>query len=282
MIADISQETGHSIRRVSQVLELSRSSFYHAAKPTPTQEEDAALGSQIEAVFKRRQGRYGYRRIQVELKEQGLECAAARVRRLMQERGLVACKPRKFTPRTSDGRADAPSPNRISGKIPLSLNEFWVGDITYVHTDSGWHYMAVVMDLYSRRIVGWSLADHMRADLVCDAMKMALSTRQYAPGVIFHSDRGSQYGSRQFRALLKNANMLQSMSARANPYDNAWTESFIGTLKNEMGDLLGNHSPHQTRLNCFHYIEGYYNTQRRHSALGYLSPSNYEANYALN
>jgi len=116
--------------------------------------------------------------------------------------------------------------------------------------------------------VGWSLADHMRADQVCDAMKMALSTRQNASGVIIHSVRGSQYGSRQFRALLKNANMLQSMSARANPYDNAWTESFIGTMISEMVDLLGNHSPHQTRLNCFHYIEGYCNTHRRHSALG--------------
>ena len=282
MIDDISQKTGQSIRRVCQALKLPRSSFYHASKPTPTQEEDAVLGAQIEAVFKRHLGRYGYRRIHVELKEQGQNCADARVRRLMKARGLVACKPRKFTPRTSDGRADAPSPNRIAGRTPLSPNEIWVGDITYVPTEMGWHYMAVVMDLCSRRIVGWSLADHMRADLVCDAMKMAIANRPNTQGVIFHSDRGSQYGSRKFRALLKNADMLQSMSARANPYDNAWTESFIGTLKNEMGALLGKLSPHQTRLNCFHYIEGYYNTKRRHSALGYSTPSRFEAIYALN
>jgi putative transposase len=189
---------------------------------------------------------------------------------------------RIFLPKTSDGRADAPSPSRIAGIIPKAPNEIWTGDITYIKTNMEWRYLAVVLDRYSRRVVGWSLADHMRSDLVCDALKMAIATRSNIKGVIFHSDRGSQYGSCPFRGLLKSPHRIQSMSARANPYDNAWTESFIGTLKKEMGVLLHKLDPQQIQLNCFHYIEGYYNTQRRHSAPGYISPSKFEAIHSLN
>ena len=282
MIETISRKTQASVRLICQTLSLPRSSFYHAANPTATQQSDQALGDQIEVIFKNHKGRYGYRRIHRDLKELGLICAPARVRRLMNERGLVAKKPRQFVPKTSDGRADAPSPNRIAGIIPKAPNEIWTGDITYIKTNMGWRYLAVVLDRYSRRVVGWSLADHMRSDLVCDALKMAIATRSNIKGVIFHIDRGSQYGSCPFRGLLKSAHMIQSMSARANPYDNAWTESFIGTLKKEMGELLHKLDPQQIQLNCFHYIEGYYNTQRRHSALGYISPSKFEAIHSLN
>ena len=155
------------------------------------------------------------------------------------------------------------------------------GPTTYIRSSNGWLYLAVVLDLYSRRVIGWSLADHMRADLVCDALKKAIATRSRTRGVTFHSDRGSQYGSRKFRKLLKNFKMLQSMSARANPYENAWTESFIGTMKKEMDPLNYKQNPQKLRLQCFRYKEDYYNTQIKHSSLGYYSIPKFESIHAL-
>ena len=157
------------------------------------------------------------------------------------------------------------------------LNEVWAGDITYIPTSCGWLYLAVVIDLCSRRIVGWSLADNLRAQVVVDALKQAIGSRSTAQKPIFHSDRGSQYGSKAFRATLQQADMRQSMSARANPYHNAWTESFMGTLKAEMldGGCFLNAKDAQTEI--FAYIESYYNTHRKHSAINYLTPAQFEA-----
>ena len=173
----------------------------------------------------------GSRRISEVLSDRGVTCAPSKIRRIMAQLGLHALQPKNFVPKTSDGRADRPSPNLLSGKpIPEALNSVWAGDITFIPTSVGWLYLAVVIDLCSRRVVGWSLADHMRSDLVLDALNQALGTR--SPNrTIFHSDRGSQYASTLFRKVLSKAGMRQSMSARANPYENAWTESFIGTLK---------------------------------------------------
>ena len=196
----------------------------------------------------------------------------------MKERGLYAIQPKNFVPKTSDGRADKPSPNLLADQpLPDAPNRVWAGDITFIPTSQGWRYLALVIDLYSRRIVGWSLANHMRADLVCNALKQALGSRRDFEGVIIHSDRGSQYGSSKFRALLGEASARQSMSARANPYDNAWTESFIGTLKNEMlqnGTFI---DESDARVELFAYIDGYYNSRRKHSSLGYLSPTVFES-----
>ena len=280
MIQRIAQETGSSIRQVCRVLEEPRSSFYHAATPTATQVADASLGDRIEATFRDHRRRYGYRRIGDELSDHGVTCAPARIRRLMAQRGLRALQPKNFVPKTSDGRADKPSPNLLTGQpLPAAPNGAWAGDITFIPTSTGWLYLAVIIDLCSRRVVGWSLKDHMRSDLVLDALHQALQTRS-TDGTIFHSDRGSQYGSAAFRAALAKAGMRQSMSGRANPYDNAWTESFIGTLKHEMlqGGCFDNAS--DARLEIFEYIEGYYNTHRKHSALGYLSPSQFEAHFS--
>jgi transposase InsO family protein len=239
--------------------------------------EDRRLGDQIETVFKRHRARYGYRRIREELAEEGVNCGGSRIRRLMKERGLRAIQPRNFIPRTSDGRADAPSENLLANvPLPEKSNRAWAGDITFIPTSSGWLYLAVVIDLYSRRIVGWSLADNMRTGLVLEALRQALETRPLGSQAIFHSDRGSQYGSRAFRALLAKAGFNQSMSARANPYDNARTESFFGTLKREM--LRGGRfeTASDARIELFEYIEGYYNTRRKHSSLGYQSPMQFE------
>lgn len=277
MIQLVAQKTGGSIRQVCAVLGEARSSFYHAATPTATQVADVSLGELIEAVFRRHRKRYGYRRLAEELSDRGVTCAPARIRRIMAQRALHALQPKNFLPKTSDGRADKPSPNLLSGQpLPVAPDRAWAGDITFIPTSAGWLYLAVVIDLYSRRVVGWSLADHMRSDLLLDALYQALQTRP-VKRTIFHSDRGSQYGSTAFRQALAQAGLRQSMSRRATPYDNAWTESFIGTLKHEM--LQGGcfDDANDARTEIFEYIDGYYNTHRKHSAIGYLTPRQFEA-----
>jgi len=278
MIDEIHRTTGYRVRPICEVLGVPRSSYYHAASPTPSELSDRDTGDRIEAIFKHHRRRYGYRRIWSELADLGITCAPARVRRIMLERGLKALQPKTYVPRTSDGRADKPSPNLLADRqLPDQPDRVWAGDITHVPTSAGWLYLAVVIDLCTRRIVGWSLARHMRAGLVADAFDQALQTRRPAAGLVFHSDRGSQYGSVEYRSLLSRAGAVQSMSARANPYHNAWTESFMGTLKGEMlqGGCFADE--HDARTEIFSFIEGYYNTRRKHSALGYRSPNQFEA-----
>ena len=270
-------KTGGSVRLVCETLGVARSSFYHAAPETATQAADAEVGALVEEVFRRHRRRYGYRRVWRDLSERGVVCAPARVRRIMKQRGLRAIQPRNFVPRTSDGRADKPSPNLLDDRpAPAKPDEVWAGDITFIPTADGWLYLAVVIDLCSRRIVGWSTAGHMRSELVTAALHQALESRPRTSGIIFHSDRGSQYGSRLFRRALAAAAMVQSMSGRANPYDNALTESFIGTLKREM--LQGGRFEDATdaRTEIFEYIEAYYNNQRKHSSIGYQTPMQFE------
>jgi transposase InsO family protein len=277
MIDQIHRETGHPIRPICKVLCVPRSSYYHAATPTATAVKDQTTGARIEQIFRKHRRRYGYRRIYEDLVEEGLICGHTRVRRLMAERGLKAIQPRNYVPKTSDGKADKPSPNRLlNAAMPTAPDTVWAGDITFIPTESGWLYLAVVIDLCSRRIVGWSIADNLRAELVGKAFEQAVKSRRPRPGLIFHSDRGSQYGSKLFRSQLAKAGVLQSMSAKANPYDNAWTESFIGKLKAEMlqGGSFIDAKDAQTEL--FAYIESYYNTHRRHSSLGYKSPFQFE------
>jgi transposase InsO family protein len=264
------------------VLQEARSSYYHAAQPTASDLEDAQLGELITTIFLHHRRRYGYRRIWKQLRNEGHVCAPTRIRRLMRELGLEALQPKSYKPKTSDGRADAPSPNLLLDQpLPDQPNQVWAGDITYIPMGDKWIYLAVVIDLCSRRIVGWSLADHMRSSLVENAMKQALASRRVAPGLIFHSDRGSQYGSIAFRKLLGGAKMRQSMSARANPYHNAWTESFMGTLKAELiqnGRFITFADAH---AELFSFIDSYYNTQRLHSSLDYKTPTRFEAETAL-
>lgn len=277
MIEHLQRQTGASVREICSTLGLARSSFYHAARATANAAEDARLAGHIEEVFKRNRRRYGYRRIRQELGDAGVICSPCRLRRLMKQRGLRAIQPRHYVPKTSDGRADRPSANLLAQEpLPQQPNKVWAGDITFIPTAAGWLYLAVVIDLCSRRIIGWSLAPHMRSELVVQALQQALQTCSKAPGLIFHSDRGSQYGSGAFRRVLQSAGMRQSMSSRANPYDNAWSESFMGTLKREM--LQGGCFADATdaKLELFEYIEGYYNSRRKHSAIGYLSPNQFE------
>jgi putative transposase len=278
MILQIHQKTGASIRRVCRTLGVARSSFYHAGQPSQTQLDDLWIGELIEEIFLQNRRRYGCRRIWRVLQDHQVVCAPSRVRRIMKQKGLRAIQPKNFVPKTSDGKANKPAPNLLAQQpMPEKPNKAWAGDITFIPTSSGWLYLAVVIDLCSRRIVGWSLANHMRSKLVVDALLQALQSRPPLRRVIFHSDRGSQYGSRLFRSLLHRHAFSQSMSARANPYDNAWTESFIGTLKREMlqGGCFENATDAKTEI--FEYIEGYYNNQRKHSSIKYLTPNQFEA-----
>lgn len=282
MIHSIHQNTEHSVRLICQTLQVPRSSYYHAAEPTPSEMSDAALSQRIKAIFWEHKRRYGYRRICSELSDNGHSCAPARVRRLMKDNGLVALQPKSYKPQTSDGRADAPSPNLLKDELPpdkiKKINQVWIGDITYVACGTKWFYLAVVMDLYTRRVLGWALADHLRSSLVEEALVKALKARQCPAGVIFHSDRGSQYGSKIFRALLKKAGMRQSMSGRANPYDNATMESFMGTFKAELiqdGSFI---EERDAQIEISEYIDYYYNTKRKHSSIGYKTPNQFEAN----
>lgn len=278
MIEQIQQRTGASVRAICRTLGSARSSFFHAARPSVSQLDDQQMIERIATIFGRHRRRYGYRRIGSELADQDVRCGHGRIRRLMRQAGLRAIQPRSFVPRTSDGKANRPSPNRLADRPhPRKADEVWTGDITYIPTTRGWLYLAVVIDLCSRKIIGWKLDSHMRAQLVVDALQQALQTRRPRAGSLFHSDRGSQYASRAFRTALAIGAITQSMSARANPYDNAWTESFMGTLKREMlqDGCFASQTDAQSQL--FAFIEGYYNTHRKHSALGYLSPSRFEA-----
>jgi putative transposase len=278
MITSIHEQTGHSLRLIHQILGLPRSSFYLGAKLSQRQVTDLELTQAITLIFRQHLSRYGVRRIRATLQAQGLCVSEARVRRLMAAAALRAHQPRTFVPRTSDGRADAPSPNLLLDRAPPSRpNQVWVSDFTYIPCGSSFVYLCIVMDLYSRRVVGWSLADHMRSELVTDALRSAIDSRCNLDGLILHSDRGSQYASKAFRKLLSTAHMQQSMSARANPYHNAWAESVIGTLKGEMlrdGRFLSLEDAH---IEITAYIDCYYNTQRIHSSLSYTTPVAFEA-----
>jgi transposase InsO family protein len=277
MILQVQKQTGAGLRQICRVLGAPRSGFYHAAQPSPSLLSDQNTGGLIETIFQDHRRRYGHRRIWRELADQGVVCAPCRVRRLMRQRGLRAIQPKNFTPKTSDGKALRPAPNLLAdGYRPTLPDQVWTADITFIPTAEGWLYLAVVMDLCSRRILGWKLTDHLRAELVTDAFTQALAGRPRAHATIFHSDRGSQYGSTAFRAALQRAGFRQSMSARANPYDNAWTESFMGTLKREMlqGGCFQNFQ--DARIEIFEYIDGYYNTRRKHSSLDQQSPAQFE------
>lgn len=277
MTLSIQRDTKESVRFITETLNFPRSSFYDAGMETNRQAEDRKIGDLIKAIFLSHKGRYGYRRIVSELADHGVECAPERVRRIMRERGLKAIQPKRTVPVTSDGKASRPAPNLLENKeFPTEEDAVWAGDITYIPTVSGWTYLAVVIDLFSRRVIGWSLADNMRSELVIAALNQALQTRTPTQNLIFHSDRGSQYGSSAFRDLLKSSGITQSMSGKANPYDNAWTESFMGTLKLEEVQDQIYEDEDTARKSLFQYIDGYYNTRRKHSSIDYMTPIQFE------
>jgi transposase InsO family protein len=223
--------------------------------------------------------RYGIRRLVPELLGQGLKIGHYKVRRILHQKGLKAIQPKSFVPRTTDSRHPYPiSPNLLKGKIfPVKINQVWVGDITYIPLTGGsWCYLAIWMDLFSRKVTGWQLLGYMKEALILEAFKKAWGNRNAGNGLIVHSDRGGQYAGSLFRRLLGQHKVQQSMSGADNPYDNAFMESYFSRFKAELLQGGAFEGLENARKEIFEYIETYYNPIRRHSALGYISPVAFE------
>lgn len=264
-------------------LKVSRSGYYawlqRQHRPGQRATEDARLRCKIRELHLQHEQVYGSPRLTRQLRAAGERCGRHRVARLMREEGLRGRPPRRFRVRTTDSRHCYPiAPNRLLDRVhPTGPNQVWVCDITYILTHRGWIYLAAVMDLYSRRIVGWSTGCTLETTLVLTALQRAIALRRPPPGLIVHSDRGIQYASTAHRQLLEQYGLIASMSRLANCYDNAAMESFWSTLKWErlFGQLWLDHPT--VHLAIFQYIEGFYNTRRLHSSLGYLSPLDFES-----
>jgi len=262
-----------------RVVGASRSGYY-AWRVRPTRQDQ--LARRVEEIFWQHSRRYGSRRITAELRDQGV-VGRHRVRRLMRERGLRAIQPRRFVPRTTNSRhGQQMSPNLLVERTTKvdHPRQVIVGDITYLPLQNGkWAYLATWMDLFSRKIVGWQVAGSMTAELVIEALKKVNRRECPQAGLIVHSDRGGQYVDTELRELLKEKGFEQSMSRAAEAYDNAHAESLFSRYKAELLEGGAFADVEQARAETFTYIEGYYNRRRRHSALGYLSPDNFERAY---
>jgi putative transposase len=262
-----------------ETLDVSLSGYYGWKKRPVSQHqrEDQQLAERIQAVYNACRQVYGSPRIHAELRDQGICVSRKRVARLMREQGLSASRRRHRTITTHSEPGARVAPNLLNQEFTASLpNEKWTGDITAIWTYEGWLYLAVVLDLYSRRVIGWAMAATQDEALIEKAFQMALLSRHPSAGVLFHSDRGSQYTSDAYRAVLAEAGATVSMSRTGNCYDNAVTESFFGTLKGECVEHTSFQTRGQARQIIFEYVECFYNRVRRHSSLGYVSPVAYE------
>ena len=263
-----------------RVLGLSTSGYYDWLKRPPSERarRDEALQGRIEVVWRDSRETYGRPRIHAALRAQGERVGQKRVARLMERAGIRGVTRRRWTTGTTRRDAKArPAVDLVNRDFSADgPNQLWVADITYVPTWAGWLYLAVVLDAWSRRIVGWAMARHLRAELVEDALAMAISRRQPRGRVIHHSDRGSQYTSLAFGRQCREAGIVQSMGSAGDAYDNAMCESFFATLECELLDRVRFRTAADARREVFSFIEGFYNTHRLHSALGYQAPANFE------
>jgi putative transposase len=265
--------------RLCQVLEISESGYYAWRKREPSQRkrDDERLGKLIEDAYRNNRQVYGSPRLHAELKEQGVYCGRKRVARLMRERGINA-KPRRRKMKTTDSRHDHPvAPNLLARDFTAdAANTKWVADITGIETQEGDLYLAAIVDIYSRFAVGWAMGKERDEQLITKAAVMALERRRPAAGLLHHSDRGSQYTSLGYQGLLKQYGIEISMSGKGDCYDNALMESFFGTVKEECVERQNYKTRAEARNSVFEYLEVFYNRQRRHSSLGYVSPTLYE------
>jgi putative transposase len=272
---------GHSVHRTCALFEVSKSAYYQRKNGAPSKRDvsDAELLEKITAIHTESKGTYGAPRVHKELLHRHVACGKRRVTRLMRQAGLEGrCKKRWRTTTVTDPDAEAAKDliQRHFGPC-TEMDRRYVGDITYVATWEGWAYLATVIDLASRKVVGWALADHMRTELITDALETAFANRTPQRGVIFHSDRGRQYTSRDFAALARANGVVLSVGRKGECWDNAVAESFFATIKRELIDTRAWPTRTGLRSAVFEYIEGWYNTRRLHSTLGYLSPMQYEA-----
>jgi putative transposase len=268
---------------ICRVLEVSRSGYYAwLGRPKSTRaQRRRELGERIHRVYEDNDRAYGSPRVHRALAAQGHRVSENTVADIMKERELRAKARKKFIPATTDSSHHQPvAKNVLDRQFTAELpNQKWVADITYIPTDQGWLYLAGVMDLCSRKIVGWSMADHMRTDLVSDALQMAVTQRLPAADLLHHSDRGVQYASDDYQQLLQSHQMQSSMSGKGNCWDNACAESFWATLKTELVHHEQYATREQARQSIFEYIEIFYNRKRLHSSLDYLSPEAFEARF---
>ena len=283
-------EAEYAVRTMCRLLGVSKAGYYAWAKrlergPSRRAADDAALAAAIGAVHEESRRTYGSPRVHAALRARGRRVAEKRVARVMRERGLRARAPRRFRPTTTQSaHAFATPPNALARRFGApeyraAADRAWVGDVTYLRTLEGWLYLAVVLDLASRRVVGWAMRSTLERALTLDALRMAVAARRPAPGVLHHTDRGSQYACGEYRALLAAHGMTCSMSRPGDCYDNAVAESFFATLKRELlpADGAAWATRDQARTAVFEYVEAWYNRRRLHSSLGYLSPAQYEA-----
>jgi len=266
-----------SVAFMCRQLGVSRSGYYAWAKRPESQRKksDRELTVEVAAIHQQSRGSYGSPRVHVELRARGRRVSQKRVARLMRQQGLAARRRRPFVRTTDSKHAQPVAPNVVARDfLPPGPNCTWAGDITYVWTSEGWLYLAVVLDLFSRRVVGWSMSECIDRHLVLAALDMALAGR-VAPA-LYHSDRGSQYASEDYRARLAERGITCSMSRKGNCWDNAVVESFFSSLKMELIHTRSFRTRQEAKLALFEYIEVFYNRKRRHSSLGYLSPAEYE------
>ena len=273
----------HSIRKLCWVLGVTRSAYYAAPKKAqrPRARENVRLGGKARELFEASGCTYGSPRLAVALRRAGARCGRHRVARLRRKAGLRARQKRRFRPRTTDSCHLCPiAPNHLAERAqpPARPGEVWQADITYVATKEGWLYVAGVLDACSRRIVGWAADDTMPTALVARAFERAVASQRPAPGLLHHSDRGSQYASDAYRELLRSHGAVASMSRAANCYDNAKMESFWATMKTELTDGQVYATRAEAKSAIFRYIEVFYNRVRLHGALGFYSPVDFEHN----
>jgi putative transposase len=265
-----------------RTLNVSTSGFYAWTKRSPSarRQSDAALGDRIEALFLKSRSTYGRPRIHADLVDEGLKISGKRIARLMRERGIKGASRRKGIITTIRDRDARPAPDLVDRKFKADgPDQIWVADITYVPTWAGFLYLAVVLDVYSRRVVGWAMANHLRTELVLEALNMAIFRRK-PKNVIHHSDQGCQYTSIAFGKHCEKAGIRPSMGSVGDCYDNAMCESFNATLECELLAFHRFKNQREAAAEIFDFIEGWYNPHRRHSALGYLSPNNFERRMA--
>ena len=265
------------VRTLCRVAGVAASGFYAWLRRGPGRRrgDDRRMGERIGAIFEASRRTYGSPRVHAELRAEGVRVGRERVARLMREGGLTVARRRRRVPRTTDSRHDLPvAPNLLDRKFAADRPDtVWLADISYIPTGEGWPYLAAIKDMATREIVGWSMADHLGAELARDALPMAIRRRQPPPGLIPHSDRGVQYASGPYRATLARHGLVQSMSRKGNCLDNAPMESFFGSLKNELVHRTAFPTREAARRAIFEYVETFYNRRRRHSGLGFLTPA---------
>lgn len=265
-----------SIERMCQLAQVSRAGFYRGLRAAAPAEEEMEVRAAIQAIALAHRRRYGYRRINAELHARGLQVNHKRVLRLLRDDNLLAIGRRKFIRTTDSGHGFEVHLNVARQLRPSAPDQLWVADLTYIRLQREFVYLAVVLDGFSRRVVGWALARHLNARLPRTALQQALAARQPAPGLIHHSDRGAQYASSEYVDLLLGRGLIPSMSRPGTPYDNAKCESFIKTLKQEEIYANAYRDLEDLRTHLTDFIDGYYNRVRLHSALAYCTPETYE------